>query len=110
MKFDDLDQRMRVYETACDTCVLPGMTDTDFFRHVEGGTARKQTSFRRLRGMQSPQVVARKVAAAIGKDTPELVFTAPGKLMVLVAALWPRLADKMMEVYHDDVRGPVRTF
>ena len=25
MKFDDLDQTMRVYETAADYCVLPGM-------------------------------------------------------------------------------------
>lgn len=26
MKFDDLDQTMRVYETAADYCVLPGMS------------------------------------------------------------------------------------
>ena len=25
MKFDDLDRKMRVYETAADQCVLPGM-------------------------------------------------------------------------------------
>ena len=25
MKFDDLDENMRVYETAHDHCVLPGM-------------------------------------------------------------------------------------
>ena len=25
MKFDDLDQKMRVFETAADYCVLPGM-------------------------------------------------------------------------------------
>ena len=25
MKFDELDQRMRVYETAHDLCVLPGL-------------------------------------------------------------------------------------
>ena len=25
MKFDDLDTKMRVFETAADTCVLPGV-------------------------------------------------------------------------------------
>jgi len=25
MKFDDLDAKMRVFETASDTCVLPGL-------------------------------------------------------------------------------------
>ena len=25
MKFDELDKQLRVYETAADTCVLPGM-------------------------------------------------------------------------------------
>ena len=25
MKFDELDEKMRVYETAHDLCVLPGM-------------------------------------------------------------------------------------
>jgi len=92
------------------TCVCPGLTDTDFFDKVEGGSRRKKTSFASLRTMQPPAHVARKIVAAIGKDIPEMVFTPGGKLLVLVSALWPRLADMMMKVYHDDVSGPVQTF
>ena len=92
------------------TCVCPGLTDTEFFGRVEGGTVRKKTSFRRLRGLQRPELVARKIAATVGKDTPELVFTAGGRVLALIAAMFPRVADRMMKVYHDDIQGPVKTF
>ncbi len=88
------------------TCVCPGLTDTEFFEHVEGGTARKKSSFKRLRTLQPPSVVARKIVATIGKDTPELVFTTGGRFLALVGALSPRLTDMMMQVYSKDVGGP----
>jgi hypothetical protein len=60
--------------------------------------------------MQSASLVARKIVSTIGKDTPELIFTAGGRLLAIISALCPRLADAMMAVYHDDIRGPVQTF
>ena len=92
------------------TCVLPGLTDTEFFEHVEGGTPRKKTSFQWLRSMQPASVVARRIAVTIGKDKPELLLSFPSRLLVFLASTCPRLTDAMMRVYHDDLRGPVRTF
>ncbi len=58
--------------------------------------------------MQSASVVARKIAATVGKSKPELVFTAGGKLFVILSAMFPRLTDAMMKFY-DDIRSPVET-
>jgi hypothetical protein len=85
------------------TCVLPALTDTDFPRHVRGGTCRTRSGMLRRRRLMPAGAVARRIAATVGKDTPELIFTAGGKFLVWAAALWPRLADGMMRLYHDDV-------
>ena len=91
------------------TCVCPGLTDTEFFDNVRLGKAgRARTSFAKLRSLTPPDVVARKIAATIGKSTPELVFTPGGKLLVLISALWPSLADRLMKHYHDDVKPRAR--
>jgi NAD(P)-dependent dehydrogenase (short-subunit alcohol dehydrogenase family) len=88
------------------TCVCPGTTDTEFFDHVRGRSRRGGSSFRRVRGMTPPRKVARKIVRTVGRNRPELVFSLAGKLLVFVNARWPRLADRMMKVYHDDlVRG-----
>jgi len=92
------------------TCVLPGLTDTEFFERVEGGTHRSKSSFEWLRQMQPAERVARRIAATVGKDKPELVFTVGGRLLIRLSAIWPRLADAMMKVYHDDMIGRVQTF
>lgn len=92
------------------TCVCPGLTDTEFFDKVDGGAGKGKGSFKSLRTMQSPAHVARRIVRTVGKNRPQLVFTPGGKLLVLISALWPKLADKMMKVYHDDVAGPVQTF
>ena len=99
MRVEMMDHNVRV------TCVCPGLTDTLFFDAVEGGSVHNKTSFARVRGVMPPEVVARKIVAAVGKNKPELVFTAGGKLLTIIAALWPGLADRIMKIYHDDLVG-----
>lgn len=105
---DSMRVEMKPYKVRV-TCVLPGRTNTEFFEHVEGRRLQKKSSFGWLRGLQRPCVVARKIVATIGKDTPELLFTVPGRLLVAVSALSPRLADAMMALYYDDIRRIVQT-
>jgi len=92
------------------TAVCPGLTDTEFFGKVEGRGDRKKISFEWLRTMQTPAYVARRIAQSVGKNVPEMVFTPGGKILTKISALAPRLADRMMKVYHDDIIGPVQTF
>jgi short-subunit dehydrogenase len=84
------------------TCVCPALTETEFFERAQRGR-KARASFQRFKGLTAPGVVARKIAATVGKSTPEIVFSAGGKLLVLIAALCPRLADAMMKLYHDDL-------
>jgi len=82
------------------TCVLPGTTETEFWRNVEGATG-GGTTFASLRGLQSPTVVGERIAATVGRARPELIFTAGGRLLVWIQDLSPRLADRIMKAYHD---------
>ena len=102
MRVEMLDYNVRV------TSVCPGLTDTAFFDSVHAGPARRKKSFARFRGLMPPEVVARRIVAAIGRNTPEIVFSTGGKVLALVAALSPRLADRMMKFYHDDLARPPR--
>ena len=83
------------------TSVCPGLTDTEFSRHIEGGSRRDRSSFRRLCGLQSARVVGRKIASTVGKRKAELVFTAGGRALVFLSAMFPGLTDRMMKLYHD---------
>lgn len=85
------------------TCVCPGLTETEFFDVGEGGGAHRKTSFEKCRGMMPPEVVARRIVATVGKHKSELVFSAGGKFLTIIAALWPALADRIMKLYHDDL-------
>ena len=86
------------------TLVCPGMTDTEFFDHVDGGDRSHESSFRGVRGRMSPDVVARKIVAVTGRKTPELVFSRGGRLLIYLANRWPALADKLMKLYYDDLK------
>lgn len=97
MRVEMLDYNVHV------TTVCPGTTDTPFFDSVEGCRPRGRMRFSRLRGRMSPEVVAGRIAATVGKHKPELVFSLGGKLLLLIAALSPRLADRMLKRYHDDI-------
>ena len=41
------------------------------------------------------------IASPVGKNIPELTFTLGGKILTLLAALSPRLTDRLMTLYHD---------
>jgi len=92
------------------TSVCPTLTATEFFGAREGGTPQSGRRFSRLRGLMPAALVGRKIAATVGKSTPELVFSPGGKTLALLAALSPRLTDAMMGVYYrqqktDDVEA-----
>jgi hypothetical protein len=85
------------------TCVCPGLTDTEFFTHSRQGQAAEGTFQAIKGGLQDPRIVARKMVQAIGKPRPELVFTPGGKILVLLASLFPRLTDWLMGFYRDSL-------
>jgi short-subunit dehydrogenase len=85
------------------TAVLPGLTRTEFFQH-SGGGSRQRSSFVKLRTMMSPHEVAERIATTVGRRVPELRFTPGGRFLAMVAPVSPRLADRMMKIYHDDLR------
>ena len=98
---DALRVEMKPYHVRV-TCVCPATTDTEFF--VASPRAREAgSSWVRFRPKTPPEVVARKIVRAIGKGRPEIVVTAGGKFLVILSALWPRAADAVMKLYHDDL-------
>ena len=101
-----LTDALRVEMKPCGvrvTCVCPVLTETEFFDVQAGRTPRSGRSFARLRGLMPAAVVGRKIAATVGKPTPELIFTVGGKFLTVLAALSPRLTDALMTVYHDEL-------
>lgn len=88
------------------TTVCPSLTETEFFSSPTGEKAK--SSFVKIKKMMSADVVGKKIAATAGRPKPELVFSAGGKFLVLVAALCPSLADKMMSVYYADLDKRMR--
>lgn len=89
------------------TTVCPGLTETEFFSLSPSGQKAK-SSFVKIKKMMSADLVGKKIAATAGRPKPELVFSAGGKFLVLVSALFPRLADKMMSVYYADLDKRMR--
>ncbi len=85
------------------TEVCPAMTATEFFDHVRDGEARRRSDFLRKSKRMPAGKVARRIVARTGKRTPRLAFTAGGKLLMTLGAVCPRLADRLMKVYHDDL-------
>ena len=85
------------------TSVCPALTETEFFGKVEGALEKHTSSYRAVRKRMGPRAVARRIVAAVGKPVPELVFTPGGRFLAVAATLWPRLADRMMKMYHDDM-------
>ena len=84
------------------TLVCPALTETEFFSlSDDGGAAR--SSFVKFKKLMSAGAVARKMIGAVGRNKPEIVFTAGGKFLTLVSALSPRFGDLMMGMYHDDL-------
>jgi len=84
------------------TCVCPALTATEFFQHSKRGQA-AQSSFQKFKGMMPASAVAKKIVAAVGKNRPEIVLSAGGKMLALMAALSPRLTDAVMKRYYVDI-------
>lgn len=100
-----LTDAMRVEMKRCGvrvTAVLPALTETEFFDQSIRGRA-VGSSFRNFKGFTPPAAVARRIVGTIGKNKPELVFTFGGKLLTLLAAISPRLTDRMMQYYFRDL-------
>jgi len=84
------------------TCVCPALTETEFASAVVNSPDRsKSPTLRRIR-KTPPAVIARKIVRVTGRDVPELVFTPGGKFLTVLAALWPRAADRIMHLYYKD--------
>jgi short-subunit dehydrogenase len=104
---DSLRVEMMPYHVRVTT-VCPALTQTEFFEHSRRGQ-QARSSFVRFKGMTPVSVVAEKIARTVGRNKPELVFTLGGKVLALLAALSPRLTDRMMKVYHDDLAKRLRS-
>jgi short-subunit dehydrogenase len=92
------------------TTICPGMTDTEFFAMQEGGSGKGQvqSSFKAVRTMMPATGVASAIVRAVGRNKPQIVFTPGGKFLAFVSALCPRLADRMMKMYYDDLARQTR--
>ena len=84
------------------TCVCPTVTKTEFFSH-SAVARRAESSFHRITRHMSAARVGRKIAATVGRRKPELVFSMGGKFLVALSSLWPRGADAIMKLYHNDL-------
>jgi len=84
------------------TSVCPALTATEFFDHSRRAR-RANSSFQRFKKLTPASAVGKRIAATVGKNKPELIFTAGGKLLTLMAALSPRTADWIMKFYHNDL-------
>lgn len=98
---DSMRVELRPYNVRV-TLVCPALTQTDFFDQSSGGGAAR-SSFVKFKKLMSAEAVARRTVATIGKGRPELIFTAGGRFLTIVSCLFPRLADAMMKLYHDDL-------
>ncbi|MCL2700716.1 MAG: SDR family NAD(P)-dependent oxidoreductase [Phycisphaerae bacterium] len=84
------------------TTVCPALTATDFF--VASARSRAAgSSFQKFKHLTPAHVVGEKIARAVGKRKPEIVLTAGGKFLTLLAAFCPGLTDRLMKFYHDDL-------
>ena len=84
------------------TAVLPALTQTEFFQRSRRGRA-AGASFQKWKTLTPPSVVAEKIVRAVGHNRPQITLTFGGKLLVLISALSPRLADALMGRYHRDL-------
>ena len=84
------------------TCVCPALTATEFFEKSRGGRS-TQSRYVRPESMTQPEKVARKIARTVGRRKPELVFTAGGRFLAVLGALWPAAADRIMKFYYIDL-------
>jgi short-subunit dehydrogenase len=85
------------------TEVCPALTETEFFENVRDGEPRSRSDFFRLKRKMPARKVAGRIVARTGKNTPRMVFTMGGKMLILLATVWPKMADRVMNVYYNDL-------
>ncbi|OPX22769.1 MAG: hypothetical protein B1H04_04565 [Planctomycetales bacterium 4484_123] len=98
---DALRVEMKPYNVRV-TCVCPALTATEFRVQAR----RAYVSFSTYKAPEKrtpPAVIARKIAATVGRSVPEIVFSPGGKFLCLLSALWPRAADALLKLHHDRV-------
>jgi NAD(P)-dependent dehydrogenase (short-subunit alcohol dehydrogenase family) len=95
---DSLRVELRPYHVRV-TAVCPALTDTEFFDAVQGRPDRGKPLYAKLRGLMPAEAVARKIVQTIGRKKPEILFTPGGRFLVVLSALWPGGADKLMLLY-----------
>ena len=98
---DSLRVEMKPYGVRV-TNVCPTLTATEFFDH-SSMAPRGHSKYESPSKMMPASAVGKKIAASVGKSKPELVFSFGGKFLVVLSALWPRAADWIMQVYHNDL-------
>ncbi len=91
------------------TEVCPALTETAFVDNVRDGEVRAKSNYLRKTKKMDPAKVARRMVRRTGKVTPRLVFTRGGKFLIFLATVWPRMADKLLKVYHDDLAKALAT-
>ncbi len=89
------------------TLVCPALTETQFSANVRDGEPRSKSKYLTRAAKMPARKVALKIVEAVGKRRPQIVFTAGGKFLVAVNALWPSAADRIMKYYHDDLIGAI---
>lgn len=77
------------------TSVHPVRTTTPFFATCERLSGRDMHFSGRV-PTQSPETVARRIADAIERPSPEVWPHAPTRWLISLATLWPSLADRIM--------------
>ncbi len=91
------------------TAVCPATTDTEFFDDADEPPDDPRTLIGRFRRRMDPAIVARRMVRRIGRHTPQLTFSAGGKIMAYTSALAPGIYDRLMGVYREHVlRRPRR--
>ena len=89
------------------TEVCPALTATEFSDRVRDGEVREKSKFLRKQKKMPAKTVAVRIVRHTGKRTCRLIFTIGGRLLVFLAAVWPRMGDRLLKVYHDDLARSV---
>ncbi len=85
------------------TLVCPALTATEFFgAETMAGRSSRMRRHRYYR-FQPPETVARAIVRTTGRYRPELILTPGGKLLARLAAVAPRLTDRLMDRYRRDL-------
>ncbi len=85
------------------TCVCPGLTESEFSRHVRNGQKRERSRILKRLGRKPAAVVARKIVRTTGRHKPYLLFALGDRSLCLLAALCPKFTDRLMGLFYKDV-------